>query len=58
MAQPSPVKEDEQELDDQLVVRVNSKFRARFQAFAQEAERTEAQEVRRALRMHLEAGEL
>jgi hypothetical protein len=56
--QPIPVKEDEQELDDQLVVRVNSKFRARFQAFAQEAERTEAQEVRRALRMHLEAGEL
>jgi predicted DNA-binding protein len=54
----SKVVEDEKELDSQLVVRVNSKFRARFQAFAQEAERTEAQEVRRALRMHLEAGEL
>jgi predicted DNA-binding protein len=58
MAQPSPVKEDEQELDTQLVVRVNSKFRERFQAFAAEAERTEAQEVRRALRRHLEAGQL
>jgi hypothetical protein len=58
MANPSPVKDDEQELDDQLVVRVNSKFRARFQAFAEEAERTESQEARRALRLHLEAGQL
>jgi predicted DNA-binding protein len=45
-------------LDDQIVVRINHDFRERFQAFAREAERTEAQEIRRALRRHLEAGQL
>jgi hypothetical protein len=58
MAKPTAVREDEQELDSQIVVRVNSKFRARFQAFAAEGERTESQEARRALRLHLEAGKL
>jgi predicted DNA-binding protein len=50
--------DDQEVLDDQIVVRVTSDFRKRFQAFADEAERTESQEVRRALRRHLEAGQL
>jgi predicted DNA-binding protein len=50
--------ETDEELDDQVVVRLNSSFRERFQAFAKEAERTESQEIRRALRLHLEAGNL
>jgi hypothetical protein len=49
---------DTEELDDQIVVRVNSHWRTRLQAMAAEGERTESQEIRRALRLHLEAGKL
>ena len=46
---------DVETLTSQIVVRLSDEMRSRLKAAAADAERTEAQEVRLALRRHLEA---
>lgn len=42
-------------LTDQLVLRIDPEMRAKLQSLADENDRTEAAEVRRAIRLYLEA---